>query len=300
MEYSQISYEKRGNVGYITLDRPDQMNAFTVTMGHELIAAFDETDTDDDVRVVVVTGSGRAFCAGADLSGGGASFDHEKARDKAEKAGDDVAAVAAAWPIRTDDRGRQAPADLGGVVVLRIYRSLKPVIAAINGAAVGVGITMTLPMDVRLCLEDSKIGFVFNRRGISIDGAASWFLPRIVGIGRALEWVDTGRVFRGSDALAAGLVSETFADADAVLARADEIAAEIAENAAPVSVAVSRRLLWDALADPDPEMGHARESTALFARGTSGDVIAGVTAFLTKQKPEFPDKVSESDEVKKF
>ncbi|MEZ5309250.1 MAG: enoyl-CoA hydratase-related protein [Microthrixaceae bacterium] len=244
--------------------------------------------TDDDIRAVIVTGSGRAFCAGADLSSGGGSFDLSELAPGGKSAN--------AWGMVTDDRGREAPADLGGLVVLRIHRSLKPVIAAINGSAVGVGITMTLPMDVRICSEASKIGLVFNRRGISIDGAASWFLPRVVGIGRALEWVDTGRVFRAPEALAAGLVSEVLPD-DQVVARAEEIAAEIVDNCAPVSVAVSRRLLWDAMADSDPFAGHARESAALYARGRSADVRAGISVPVQVRLREFVDRVSTSDEV---
>ncbi|MEZ5312087.1 MAG: enoyl-CoA hydratase-related protein [Microthrixaceae bacterium] len=289
MNYKHISYETRGNVGYLTLNRPDELNAFTATMAFEIMDAFDRTDADDDIRAVIVTGSGRAFCAGADLSSGGGSFDLSELAPGGKSAN--------AWGMVTDDRGREAPADLGGLVVLRIHRSLKPVIAAINGSAVGVGITMTLPMDVRICSEASKIGFVFNRRGISIDGAASWFLPRVVGIGRALEWVDTGRVFRAPEALAAGLVSEVLPDGSQVVARAEEIAAEIVDNCAPVSVAVSRRLLWDAMADSDPFAGHARESAALYARGRSADVRAGISAFLSKSAPEFVDRVSTSDEV---
>ncbi|MCB1255969.1 MAG: enoyl-CoA hydratase/isomerase family protein [Microthrixaceae bacterium] len=302
MSYKHILFEKRDHIGYVTLNRPDQMNAFTATMAFELMDVFDQTDADDDVKVVVVTGSGRAFCAGADLSSGGGSFDIAKAvgSGSGDKANDDGGSPSApVWPMVTDDRGRSAPADLGGLLVLRIYRSLKPVIAAINGSAVGVGITMTLPMDVRLSVDGSKIGFVFNRRGISIDGAASWFLPRIVGIGRALEWVNTGRVFRASDALSAGLVSEVLPDSAAVVARAEEIAREIIDNCAPVSVAVSRRLLWDALGDPDPTMGHNRESTALLHRGMSADVRAGVEAFLAKTPPQFVDRVSSSEEVRR-
>lgn len=305
MSYRHIQYERRQHIGYITLDRPEHMNAFTPTMAWEIMDAFDEIDSDDEVRAVIVTGSGRAFCAGADLSSGGGSFDLSAVAESSGAAettssGSGAGAPGSAssrWSIITDDAGRDAPADLGGVVVLRIHRSLKPVIAAINGAAVGVGITMTLPMDVRLCVESSKIGFVFNRRGISIDGAASWFLPRIVGIGRALEWVDTGRVFRSDEALGGGLVSEVLPDSEAVLRRAEEIAAEIVENCAPVSVSVSRRLLWDALSDTDPFAAHARESVALYNRGRSADVRAGVEAFLSKSAPQFPDRVSGSDEI---
>ncbi len=304
MDYREITYEVRGSTAVVTLNRPDHMNAFTYRMGRELVDVFDRTDADDDVKVVVVTGAGRAFCAGADLSSGGKSFDLTSIAEKAGKAGGAAAEIDAdAGPDdvtlgMVGEGDQRAPADLGGVVVLRIYESLKPVIAAINGAAVGVGITMTLPMDVRLGVEGSKVGFVFNRRGISIDGAASWFLPRVVGIGQALEWVDTGRVFRSDEAHTAGLLRMVYPDSESLLGAAFELADEIADNNAAVSVAVSRRLLWDAMGDAGPADAHRRESVALYRRGRSADVRAGVTAFLEKRQPEFVDRVSDSDEVR--
>src|SRR5215218_7490142 len=221
MNFEDIRYEVADHVLTITLDRPDRLNAFTATMGRELIEAFDRSDADDDVRAVIVTGAGRGFCAGADLGGGGDTFD---------------------WRER-DAGGFDVPRDGGGQVALRIFESLKPVIAAINGPAVGVGITMTLPMDVRIAASGAKIGFVFARRGIVPEACSSWFLPRLVGISQAMEWVSTGRVFSSEDALAGGLV-RSLHPADEVLAAARALAGEIASEAAPVSVAVARRLMW--------------------------------------------------------
>lgn len=317
MDYREIGYEVRGSTAVITLNRPDHLNAFTYRMGRELIDVFDRTDADDAVKVVVVTGAGRAFCAGADLSSGGMSFDltsvAEKARGSRDGSDSDGVGSGSGDSGGGDSGGgdpdggvrlglvgegdQQAPADLGGMVVLRIYESLKPVIAAINGSAVGVGITMTLPMDVRLGVEGAKIGFVFNRRGISIDGAASWFLPRVVGIAQALEWVDTGRVFRSDEARSAGLLRTVYRNSDDLLEAAFDLADEIADNCAAVSVTVSRRLLWDAMGDAGPADAHRRESVALYRRGRSADVRAGVTAFLEKRQPEFVDPVSTSEEV---
>jgi enoyl-CoA hydratase/carnithine racemase len=291
-DFEQISYEVRGPVAVITLDRPDQLNAFTPRMAAELIEAFDRSDADDSVRGVVVTGAGRAFCAGADLSTGGRTFDLSAVAER--PSGSD------GGPSRWGTVGEgdhEAPADLGGVVVLRIHRSLKPVIAAVNGPAVGVGLTMTLPMDVRLVVEGAKLGFVFNRRGISIDGAASWFLPRVVGISQALEWVSSGRIFGPQDALAAGLVRSVYPDRDAVVEAAVELVEEIAEHTPPVSTTVSRRLLWDAMASGGPEDAHRRESLALLRRGQSADAREGVTAFIEKRAARFPDRVSDSVEV---
>src|SRR5712692_9676691 len=205
MEFEEIRYEVADGVLLITLDRPDRLNAFTGTMGRELIAAFDRADADDDVRAVIVTGAGRGFCAGADLGGGGQTFDSSEFRDDGE-----------------------VPRDLGGEVSLRIYASTKPVIAAINGPAVGVGITMTLPMDVRLVAEDARIGFVFTRRGIIPEACSSWFLPRVVGISKAAEWVYTGRVFGAEEALAARLVSQLVAP-EQLLPTAQALAREIAD-----------------------------------------------------------------------
>jgi enoyl-CoA hydratase/carnithine racemase len=277
-EYEQIRYEVRDGVAVLTLSRPDRLNAFTPRMASEVINAADRVDADDSVRGVVVTGEGRAFCAGADLARGGETFDLTSVADR-----------------RSDSSG--APADLGGVVVLRLHRSVKPWVAAINGPAVGVGLTMTLPMDVRLAVTGSKMAVPFVRRGIATDGCASWFLPRVVGVSTALEWVTTGRTFLAEEAFERGLLRTLYPDRESMLADALALVHEIAANAAPVSVAVSRRLIFDALADGGPEDAHRRESLAIYRRGRSGDAREGVTAFLDKRDPAFPDLVSESTEV---
>jgi enoyl-CoA hydratase/carnithine racemase len=269
MNFTEIRYELAGNVLTITLDRPDRLNAFTATMQDELIAAFDQADADDEVRAIVVTGEGRAFCAGADLGSGGDTFD---------------------W--REYQRGDDIPRDGGGEVSLRIFDCLKPVIAAINGPAVGVGITMTLPMDVRVAAEGAKIGFVFSRRGIVPEACSSWFLPRIVGISQAMEWAATGRVFSAEEAAQAGLVRSVH-PAGEVVAAARAIADEIAENAAPVSVALARRLLWTMLGADHPMAAHRADSRAMFSRGQSADAREGVNSFLEKRPAAFTDRVSD-------
>jgi enoyl-CoA hydratase/carnithine racemase len=267
MSFEEIRYEVDDHVLTITLDRPDRLNAFTPTMGRELMDAFDRADADDDVRVIIVTGEGRGFCAGADLGGGGSTFDW---RDRQEK--------------------EEVPRDTGGQVTLRIFDSAKPVIAAINGPAVGVGITMTLPMDIRLVAEGAKIGFVFARRGIVPEACSSWFLPRVVGIGQAMEWVATGRVFTAEEALAGGLVRSVHAPID-LMGAARTLAMEIAASA-PVSVALARRLMWTTLGAEHPMEAHRADSRAMFARGQSDDAREGVTSFLEKREPVFTDKVS--------
>jgi enoyl-CoA hydratase/carnithine racemase len=271
MDFETIKYEVGDGVLTITLNRPDRLNAFTETMRAELIDAFDASDADDDVRAVIVTGAGRAFCAGADLGGGGSTFDWRE-REREELADG-------------------TPRDGGGQVSLRIFESLKPVIAAINGPAVGVGITMTLPMDVRLAAEGAKIGFVFARRGIVPEACSSWFLPRIVGVSQAMEWVATGRVFTAEEALAGGLMRSVHAPGD-LLPAAHALAREIADNAAPVSVALARRLVWSMLGADHPMRAHEADSRAMFSRGQSADAVEGVTAFLEKRPAEFPDRVS--------
>src|SRR3954465_1313270 len=227
MDFSEIRLAIPAGVITLTLNRPDRLNAFTPTMMSELIAAFDAADADDDVRAVIVTGEGRGFCAGADLGGGGETFD---------------------WRARGNggEGGANIPRDGGGRVSLRIFESTKPVIAAINGPAVGVGITMTLPMDVRLVAQGAKIGFVFARRGIVPEACSSWFLPRIVGISQAMEWVATGRVFDADEALHGGL-RRSVPGPDDLLQYAHALAREIADNAAPVSVALARKLMWRGL-----------------------------------------------------
>jgi enoyl-CoA hydratase/carnithine racemase len=255
-----ISYDVADGVATITLHRPDRLNAFNAKMCQELLEAFDHTDADDAVRAVVVTGSGRAFCAGADLSAGAQTFDQTH-----------LAAP--------EDR---APRDQGGVVALRIFKSLKPVIAAINGSAVGVGASMTLPMDVRILSDEAKVGFVFGARGIVPDAAASWFLPRVVGIARALEWCLTGRVFGAEEALAGGLVRSVH-PSNEVLAVATELAHEMATNVAPVSSVLTRRLLWDMLGAGHPMVAHRLDSRAIYDTGRMADAAEGIRAFLEKR-----------------
>jgi enoyl-CoA hydratase/carnithine racemase len=269
MEFEQIRYEVADRVLTITLNRPDRLNAWTPTMQGELIEAFDRADADDDVRAIVVTGAGRGFCAGADLEGGGSTFD---------------------WRERETEG--DVPRDGGGRFVLRVYQSTKPVIAAINGPAVGVGVTMTLPMDIRLAADDAKLGFVFARRGIVPEAASSWFLPRIVGISRAMEWVATGRVFSAEEAHAGGLV-RSLHPKEELLETAYALAREIADNTAPVSVALARRMLWTMLGAAHPMEAHRADSRAMFARGQSDDAREGVTSFLEKRPAEFTDRVSD-------
>jgi len=272
MEYTQITYEVADRIATITLHRPDQLNAFTGTMMREVIDAFDRVDADDDVRVVIVTGAGRGFCAGADLSSGGETF---------SKGGSDEI---------PEDVG--IPRDGGGLVSLRIFECTKPVIGAINGAAVGVGVTMTLPMDIRLASEHAKFGFVFARRGIVPEACSSWFLPRLVGISQAAEWCYSGRVFPASEALAGGLVRSVH-PADELLPAARAIAAEIAENTAPVSVALTRQMLWRMLGAAHPMDAHKVDSRGILSRGASPDAREGVVSFLEKRPPAFPVKVSD-------
>ncbi len=257
---STLTYDVADGVATITLNRPDRLNAFNGAMGEELLAAFDETDADDTVRAVVVTGAGRAFCAGADLGAGAATFDQS----------------------RLARAGGSAPRDGGGVLTLRIFRSLKPVIAAMNGSAVGIGASMTLPMDVRVLAEGAKVGFVFGARGIVPDGAASWFLPRVVGISRALEWCLTGRVFGAQEALAGGLVRSVH-PVDQVLEVAQGLAREMAASVAPVSAVITRRLLWDMLGADHPMEAHRIDSRAIYDTGRMADASEGVLAFLEKR-----------------
>jgi enoyl-CoA hydratase/carnithine racemase len=286
MDYQEIRYSEDDGVLTVTLDRPDRLNAFTRTMQGELIDAFDRADADDDVRAVVVTGAGRAFCAGADLERGGETFDwRSRARDGDASRKGDV-------PGDRDVPGDgEVPRDGGGEVVLRIFDCLKPVIAAINGPAVGVGITMTLPMDVRFAAEGAKLGFVFTRRGIVPEACSSWFLPRVVGISRAMEWVSTGRVFSAEEGHVAGLVRSVH-PAGEVVDAARSLAREIAENAAPVSLALARRMMWTMLGADHPMAAHRADSRAMLARGQSDDAREGIESFLEKRPARFTDQVS--------
>lgn len=277
-DYETIKLEQEGAIAILTLHRPEKMNAFTGKMMAEMIDAFDKTDANDDVRAVIVTGSGdRAFCAGADLSEGAKTFDYEARADSGEV-------------------GRSEKVDIqrdgGGRVTLRIFDSLKPVIGAINGAAVGIGVTMQLPMDIRIASDNARFGFVFNRRGINPEAASSWFLPRLVGIQQALEWCYSGRVFPAEEALKGGLVHSVHPQADLMTA-ARAMANEIAENTAAVSTALTRQMMWRMLGASHPMEAHIVDSAAIFSRGQTEDAREGVMSFLEKRKPVYPVKVSE-------
>lgn len=277
-DFEQIRLEKEDGIAVLTLYRPEKMNAFTGKMMQEMIAAFDETDKDDDVKAVIVTGEGeRAFCAGADLSEGAKTFDYDARAS-------------------TGEAGRSAQEDIqrdgGGRVTLRIFESLKPVIGAINGAAVGIGVTMQLPMDIRIASDNARFGFVFNKRGINPEAASSWFLPRLVGISKALEWCYTGRVFPAAEALAGGLVSEVVPKGD-LMSRAKELAREIADNTAPVSNALTRQMMWRMLGASHPMDAHIVDSAAIYERGQSADAKEGVMSFLEKRPAKYSVSVSE-------
>jgi len=265
MTYQQVLYAVDDGILTITLNRPDKLNAFTERMMHEVIDAFDRADADDGVRVVIVTGAGRAFCAGADLSGGGSTFDSSRGPQPQTMA---------------EHR------DGGGQAVLRIYESKKPVIAAINGPAVGVGITMTLPMDVRIASSAARMGFVFVKRGIVPEACSSWFLPRIVGISQAAEWVYTGRIFNADEAREARLISRVVAP-ESLLDTARALAREMATDTSAMSIALSRRLLWSMLGADHPMEAHRADSKCIYWTGRSADALEGVTSFLEKRPPRF-------------
>jgi enoyl-CoA hydratase/carnithine racemase len=279
--YSQIGYEVADGVATVTLCRPRRLNAFTPTMAHELVAAFDAADADDGVRVALMTGAGRGFCAGADLERGANTFN---ASNGEERKSADVEMVGG------------APRDLGGVVALRIAASRKPVIVAINGPAVGVGVTMTLPADVRIAAASARFGFVFARRGIVPEAASSWFLPRVVGISQAMEWVATGRVFDTDEALAGGLVSRVVPDAQ-LMTTARALAAEIVANTSAVSVGLSRQMLWSMLGAESPWEAHRVDSLAMFKLGQGTDVAEGVMSFLEKRPPKFTGRISDFTDI---
>ncbi len=283
MSYTEIAYDVADNIATLTLHRPDKLNAFTGVMMAEMIDAFDKADADDAVRVVIVTGAGRAFCAGADLSAGAKTFDYAARSDRPEKAGAETNGEV--------DWSSEAVRDGGGRLTLRIFESKKPVIGAINGAAVGVGATMQLPMDIRIASETARFGFVFARRGIVPEACSSWFLPRLVGISKAMEWCATGRVFDAQEALAGGLVSKVVKP-EVLLETARTLAREIADNTAPVSIALTRQMLWRMLGADHPMEAHKIDSRAIFARGRQGDAREGVVSFLEKRPAKFPDQVS--------
>lgn len=269
--YEQIKYEISERILMITLNRPEQLNAFTKQMSEELCDAFDRADADDSVRVIIVTGAGRAFCAGADLSRGKGTFDYREREDYGSSI--------------------EEHRDIGGLLTLRIFELKKPIIAAINGPAIGVGITMTLPMDLRIASSNAKMGFVFTRRGIVPEACSGWFLPRIVGISQAAEWIFSGRVFSAEEALAGRLVSRVVPP-DELLPTARTLAAEIAQNTSAVSVALSRQLLWRMLGAEHPVDSHKLESKMLFWMGQQVDAHEGVAAFLEKRPANFTMKPS--------
>ena len=272
-EFSQILYDVADGIATITMYRPEKMNAFTNVMMREMCTAFDLVDADDTVRAVIVTGSGeRAFCAGADLT---------------PDSGGDVFASRSEVETLSDDRVR----DSGGRLTLRIFQCKKPVIGAINGAAVGIGATMQLPMDFRLASDTARFGFVFARRGIVPEAASSWFLPRLVGMQQALEWCMTGRVFDADEALKGGLVRSVHAPTE-LLEAARALAREIADNTAPVSIALTRAMLWRLSAADHPMAAHQIDSRAIYRRARSGDAKEGIASFLEKRSPVYPDKVS--------
>ena len=281
-DFTQITLDLPGSGGEadpagiatITLNRPDKLNAFTNVMVREMIAAFDVTDADDSVRSVIVTGAGKAFCAGADLAGGADTFNAGEQPDRV-----------------ASDNTTRVPRDGGGRVTTRIFESRKPVIAAINGHAVGVGITMTLPMDIRIASTEAKIGFVFAKRGIVPEAASSWFLPRLVGISQALEWAYSGRVFMAEEARQAGLVRSVHAPGD-VVSVARELAATFAEGTSAVSVATTRQMLWRMLGADHPMEAHKVDSRMIDELGRGVDVAEGVMSFLEKREPDFPGKPS--------
>ncbi|KPF83892.1 crotonase/enoyl-CoA hydratase family protein [Novosphingobium sp. AAP93] len=272
-EYTQILLDVADGVATLTLNRPHKMNAFTRTMMDEMVAAFDETDADDSVKAVIVTGAGeKAFCAGADLT-------------------PDNGARPFSDPTEVTDLSDTRVRDSGGMLTLRMFNSQKPVIGAINGAAVGIGATMQLPMDIRLASTSARFGFVFARRGIVPEAASSWFLPRLVGMSTALEWCMTGRVFGAEEAHAAGLVRSLHAP-DELLSAAHALAREIADNTSAVSVAMTRAMLWRNSATPHPMHAHRVDSRAIYQLSRGADAREGVASFLEKRAPAYPGRVS--------
>jgi len=279
MSYETIAYEVTDNIATLTLNRPDRLNALNWTMMKEMVDAFARVDADDAVRAVIVTAAGKVFCSGADLEAGANAFD---------------AGTLADSPVRPDgslDYSKASARDGGGILTLRIFRCLKPIIAAINGSAVGIGITMTLPMDIRLVSQDARIGFVFSRIGLVPEAASCYFLPRIVGISQALEWCYSGRLFTAEEAKAGGLVKAVLPGEEVVPA-ARALAQDIVDKASPVSVALIRQMFWRGLGMHDPMQAHQIDSRGILARGRSADVSEGVQAFLEKRPARFSEKVT--------
>ena len=270
MAYEQIIYDVKDHILTLTLNRPDKLNALTPLMRKELIDAFDRADADDQVRAIIVTGAGRAFCAGADLGTGTETFDYQS---------------------RDGQMLAEKHRDGGGQLTLRIFESIKPIIAAINGPAVGIGITMTLAMDIRIADQNAKLGFVFTRRGIVPEACSSWFLPRIVGISKALEWVLSGRLFSVDEAVSGGLVRSSHAP-DQLLTAARDLAMEIASNTSAISVALARQMLWRMLGEDHPMEAHKVDSRAIYYTGKSADASEGIRSFLEKRPAKFADKPS--------
>ena len=268
--YKELLTSQHGDTFVISLNRPKKLNAFTKTMQDELIKAFDYSDENDDIKSVVITGKGRAYCAGADLVDGPNTFNYSEEGNR-----------------RSNDDNR----DGGGLVALRIFRSKKPVIGAINGDAVGVGATMTLPMDIRIASKSARFGFVFSRRGAVPEACSSWFLPRIVGISKALDWCYTGKVFNSQEALQYGLVSDVLPD-DKLIDRALEIGSSYSAKTSAVSVSLARRMMWNMLAATHPEEAHILDSMAMERMGKSPDIKEGIASFLEKRAPNFSMKVS--------
>ena len=271
MSYEQIRYEKEDGILTLTLNRPKKLNAFTTTMLKELLDAFDRADDDDAIKVIIITGAGRGFCAGADLSMGADTFDADS----------------------RNDRPSGLHRDGGGILSLRVYDCLKPVIAAVNGPAVGVGVTMQLPMDIRIASESARFGFVFARRGIVPEACSSWFLPRIVGISKALEWSYSGRVFSAAEALEGKLVSE-IVKPENLLERARDIAREIAAGTSSVSMAMIRQMMWKMMGTDHPMEAHKVDSRGIYSLGTSNDAREGVMSFLEQRPAQFSDTVSKN------
>jgi len=267
MTYSQIKYEVKNRIAMITLNRPEKLNPFTdYVMAPELMDVLNRIDDDDEVRVAIITGAGRGFCSGHDLEEG---FDYDKQAQAT----------------------LESHRDIGGILTLRIYEMKKPLIAAINGAAIGVGITMTLPMDIRIASEKAKMGFVFARLGITLEACSNWFLPRIVGVGKAMEWALTGRVFGAEEALASGLVNYV-TPADKLIEKAYDIAHEIADKTSAISIPLNRQLLWRMLAADHPMESHKIESKCIYWMGLKPDSKEAVTAFHEKRPPRFTMKPS--------
>jgi enoyl-CoA hydratase/carnithine racemase len=276
MSDSTILYSVDNGIATITLNRQARMNAFTAQMRDDIIAAFDKTDADDEVKAVIVTGAGKAFCAGADLGTGGNTFNYAERGDAR----------------RNNAKVGDVYRDGGGMTTLRIFKSLKPVIGAINGAAVGIGMTLQLPMDIRIASTTARFGFVFSRRGIVPEAASSWFLPRLVGMQTALEWCYTGRVFSAQEALDHRLVRSLHAPDD-LLPAAQALAREIIDNTAPVSIALTRQMMWRMMGASHPMQAHEIDSRAMQSRGQSLDSKEGISSFLEKRAPNYPNKVSD-------